>query len=538
MTIALDFNKPATTDAYATGFVPNLQANQQALGTLLDTAYATVANQPAGTKRFNSTSGVFEQWSGSAWGALSVGYLLKGGDTMTGALGFNNNVSAQWKDAGGTYRVGAVLDASNIFRLGDVSNAIAGGTTAVHGNSIITLALNGATKVHVNATGMSVGTGGAPAYTLDLFGTGNPTINLAGSGAYSSIINLGAAGGGSGQLKSGASLLFFANGTQGGGFDGTTKNLFLGSTQSSSSSILLYGSGSSGSTSFNVDDTSATGYSSYRLGNGTGAPSGNGCALHYMNASYAATGAYYQSGTTLSAFGVGGLNLNAENASGVIRFYTGAGALRGTIGSGGGWGLLSSTSAAATASSWAAAYTAFGPRANTTTGAAFGIGYNDTTDASELLSLAPGSAWKPMNFFANNWNWTSGGATLRMSLGATTAGLIVNAAASTAPAASVNSGTAVSLDCSKSNVFRVTMTGNVPSGSTSLTNAADGQTINIFVTQDATGGRTWAFASASFCWPGGTVGVLSTAAGALDLLCLTWNATLGKWMATISKGFA
>jgi len=193
------------------------------------------------------------------------------------------------------------------------------------GGSNVTLAINGATKVQANATGLSVGTGTGAAFMLDLFGSGNPTINIAGTGAYSSILNMGAAGGGSGQIKSSASLLFFANGTQGGGFDGATHNMFLGTTAATSSAILIYGSGGSGSSSFNIDETVATGYSSYRLGNGTGAPGANGAAFHYMNGSYSPAGAYYANGATLTGFGAGGLNFSAQNASGQFRWHLGTG---------------------------------------------------------------------------------------------------------------------------------------------------------------------------------------------------------------------
>jgi hypothetical protein len=68
----------------------------------------------------------------------------------------------------------------------------------------------------------------------------------------------------------------------------------------------------------------------------------------------------------------------------------------------------------------------------------------------------------------------------------------------------------------------------------SLPGTGKAQTIRIRITQDATGSRvaTW---PSSFKWPGGTVGVLSTAANAVDVLVLitfdqgtTWDAELKK----------
>ena len=51
-------------------------------------------------------------------------------------------------------------------------------------------------------------------------------------------------------------------------------------------------------------------------------------------------------------------------------------------------------------SAWSSAYSVFGPNAASTTGAALGLGYNTTSDASEIISLAPAVAWKPLNLFS------------------------------------------------------------------------------------------------------------------------------------------
>jgi hypothetical protein len=99
------------------------------------------------------------------------------------------------------------------------------------------------------------------------------------------------------------------------------------------------------------------------------------------------------------------------------------------------------------------------------------------------------------------------------------------------------SATAMVVLCGQSNVFRTTMTSNVTTAPT-FTNQQDGQTINWFITQDGTGSRTMTWpTSASFVWPGGTAGVLSTAANSVDLLVATWRATTSKWYATLTKDF-
>ena len=93
--------------------------------------------------------------------------------------------------------------------------------------------------------------------------------------------------------------------------------------------------------------------------------------------------------------------------------------------------------------------------------------------------------------------------------------------------------TAMTIDLSLSNAFRLTMTANVTTAPT-LSNPHDGQTINIHITQDATGSRTMTWPS-SFIWEGGSPGVLSTTANAVDLLVLTYRSTTGKYSASLIK---
>jgi len=103
------------------------------------------------------------------------------------------------------------------------------------------------------------------------------------------------------------------------------------------------------------------------------------------------------------------------------------------------------------------------------------------------------------------------------------------------PSVVVTYGATTTLNCALSNVFTTTLTGNITT--VTISNPSDGQTINWFLTQDATGGLTIAWPS-SFKWPGGTAGVLSTAANAVDLLVATYRAGTGFWYATLAKGFA
>lgn len=107
--------------------------------------------------------------------------------------------------------------------------------------------------------------------------------------------------------------------------------------------------------------------------------------------------------------------------------------------------------------------------------------------------------------------------------------------AHTAPVAVTFSATAMAVDCALSNVFTTTFTANVTTAP-ALNNPKDGQTVNWFITQDATGNRTMTWPS-SFKWAGGTAGTLSTTANAVDLLVITYRSSTGYWYAALAKDF-
>lgn len=108
--------------------------------------------------------------------------------------------------------------------------------------------------------------------------------------------------------------------------------------------------------------------------------------------------------------------------------------------------------------------------------------------------------------------------------------------AQTTPVAVSFSATAMTVDCTESNVFTTTFTANVTVAPT-ISNPQNGQTINWFITQDGTGGRTMTWPS-SFKWADATTPQLSTAANAVDLLVATYLTSTSSWYATLSKGFA
>lgn len=106
--------------------------------------------------------------------------------------------------------------------------------------------------------------------------------------------------------------------------------------------------------------------------------------------------------------------------------------------------------------------------------------------------------------------------------------------AQTTPSTSSGTTGSITVDCSASNVFATTITGAI---TPTFSNPRDGQTINWFITQDGTGGKTVTW-PASFKWPGGTAGVLSTAANDVDLVVATYRSATGFWYATLIKDFA
>lgn len=108
--------------------------------------------------------------------------------------------------------------------------------------------------------------------------------------------------------------------------------------------------------------------------------------------------------------------------------------------------------------------------------------------------------------------------------------------AHTPPVAAAFHATEMAVNCALSNVFTTTLGANVTTAPT-FSNLKDGQTINWFLTQDGVGSKTMTW-PASFKWPGGAPGVLSTGANAVDLLVGTYRAATGHWYVSLTKGFA
>jgi len=162
--------------------------------------------------------------------------------------------------------------------------------------------------------------------------------------------------------------------------------------------------------------------------------------------------------------------------------------------------------------------------------------FNDPSGLTISYTQVTGLAASATTDTTNAANITSG--TLPAGRISTLNGVQFAGWAATTPYAVTFSATAMTVDCSQSNVFTTTFTASVTVAPT-ISNPKDGQTINWFITQDGTGSRLiTGFWPASFKWVGGSAGVLSTAANSVDILVATYRTATTSWYCTLLKAFA
>jgi len=87
----------------------------------------------------------------------------------------------------------------------------------------------------------------------------------------------------------------------------------------------------------------------------------------------------------------------------------------------------------------------------------------------------------------------------------------------------LTSGTTVSIDASKSNNFKLTMTGACKLANP--TNLTEGMVLNFAIDQDATGGRALTF-DTLFKWPGGTAPAWVTTVSAKNFFSAYYDGTV------------
>jgi hypothetical protein len=498
----IDFNKPATTDLY-TAWPTEIQAAQASLGFMLDPTYVTsVANQAAGTKRFSTSSTVFEQWSGSAWAALPTGYALKAGDTFTGAITVANAVGMYWKDGGGVARRTLLGSGANYY-IGDIDNVVTGSVLHMTGQSGLSFEVNSTVVGSADAFGInSAGTFTAKASeSYRLIGSANyvggwNSANTTRTGYLQ--FNAGSAV--SLVAENGASLSLGTAGTGRLSID-PSGNVGINQAPSTVAKLAVAGGLYINGPAATLPASIGTGLFSYEspvlreyIGDGTGYSR----AFSKRAGSVTTDLMTLNDGGALALFGT--MQIQPTNTSGTqlgLELYD--------AGGGGGEGLYIQ---------WESA---------------------SRTGMARLLAVGNGTAGGDLVALTNNAN--TGSPSERLRIDALGRSKFAGSAA-TNPSVVGSTGGAVILDCSLSNVIELTLTSSITT--LTLSNLLSGQTLNIFITQDATGNRLIGALTAAngYVWPGGTVGVLSTAANAVDLLCLTYRASTGKVYCTLSKGFA
>jgi hypothetical protein len=96
-------------------------------------------------------------------------------------------------------------------------------------------------------------------------------------------------------------------------------------------------------------------------------------------------------------------------------------------------------------------------------------------------------------------------------------------------------GATITIDCTQSNVFQVTLGGNRTMAAP--TSPLRGQVINLIIRQDATGSRTITWNSV-FTWPGGTAPTLTTTANGVDVITMAYDYAATKWRCVANLAFS
>lgn len=178
-TLSGNANKIVTVNGGASGLsVSPVSIN--AMLQMLDPTYVSdYTGIPVGAKRLNPAAGL-EQWNGTTWAAVAIGYLPSGGGILTGTTTFNNNIALDWKDVGGTARRTLVVNNTNGIQLGDVDNVITSSTFAVNAKASVSMYVNAVQIGFFNSLGLTV--------TGTIQGTGT-TLTLGTPGVAALAVN-------------------------------------------------------------------------------------------------------------------------------------------------------------------------------------------------------------------------------------------------------------------------------------------------------------------------------------------------------------
>jgi Chaperone of endosialidase len=157
------------------------------------------------------------------------------GSTSTNGQTVAYQVSAPNSDASASvYRIGSGLTADNEWTVYDVTNSQTVDKYIRGSSGFRAFYQNGSEQMRLTSTGLGIGTS-SPSSILHVVGSGNPTINLAGSaGGYTSIFNMNAAGGGASKINAvgGTNALILQTNTTDRATLDSSGNLGLGVTPS------------------------------------------------------------------------------------------------------------------------------------------------------------------------------------------------------------------------------------------------------------------------------------------------------------------
>lgn len=151
----INFNEFTTTSVY-TGVPTTYRDAIEALAQQLDSTYAgTLTGTPTGAKRLQSSTGIFEQFNGTAWAELTMAYAKKASPTFTGT----------------PLSTTAAVDTSTtqIATTAFVTNQAASATPLINGTAAVGTSKRYARGDHVHPTDTTRAALASPAFT------GNPT---------------------------------------------------------------------------------------------------------------------------------------------------------------------------------------------------------------------------------------------------------------------------------------------------------------------------------------------------------------------------
>jgi hypothetical protein len=166
-------------------------------------------------------------------------------------------------------------------------------------------------------------------------------------------------------------------------------------------------------------------------------------------------------------------------------------------------------------------------------------GLTGMTTASRYVGAVNGSAPASGTFQLGDWGINTAGAIIICTVAGTPGTWVAPAGPavfSALTAVALTDAATILVNAALGNLFRVILGGNRTLGAP--TNPTDGQTIDFEITQDGTGSRTLAYASAYEFSTTLASPTLSTAAGKVDLLSFRYSSVATKWRCKlINLGF-